>query len=64
MRKVTIMIDLMPPYITGKTTEEKLDNLIKYVNSLYDAVSRKFENIDITDLNASLADKVNKIDSI
>ena len=52
------MIDLMPPHISGETTEEKLDNLITYVDELYSIISRKFENIDITDLNASLASQI------
>lgn len=48
----------MPPHISGETTEEKLDNLITYVDELYSIISRKFENIDITDLNASLASQI------
>lgn len=50
------MLDIMPPAIYGRSTEEKLDSLITYVGAMYDAVSRQFENIDITNLNSTFAD--------
>ena len=33
--------------------------IISYLNTLVDAVNRMFENIDITNLNSNLADKIN-----
>ena len=48
------MIDLLPPDFHG-TDNEKLLQLIKYTQLLYDALSRKMENIDTQDLTPSLA---------
>ena len=56
------MIEIKPPAINGRTTEEKLNELIKYNEHLYDALSRKFENIDISDLNYTFAKKHEQYD--
>lgn len=46
------MIDKLPP------DDNSIDGLCKYYTELHDVLSRKFENIDITDLNYTLAEMI------
>lgn len=53
------MIDLPIPIFKGNT-EEKIKQLTKYTQEFYDTISRKFENIDITDCNYTLAEMIRR----
>jgi hypothetical protein len=45
--------------ITEGSAEDMLNQILSYLNTLVDAVNRMFENIDITNLNEELANKIN-----
>lgn len=51
------MIDLPAPVFEGNE-KQKLEQLTRYTADLHDTLSRKFENIDITDLNYTLAEMI------
>lgn len=54
------MIDLPAPILEGKDDTEKLAELCNYVEQLHSSLERMFSNIDISNLNSELAEKINK----
>lgn len=53
------MTDIPYPMISQGSAEDTLNQIIVYLNTLVDAINHMFENIDITNLNESLANRIN-----
>lgn len=58
------MIDLPYLQITGRTDSEKISQLIAYNNMLRDSLARVLSCIDICNLSAPLAEKINGIKGV
>lgn len=52
------MTDIPYPMIAQGDAATTVAQIISYLSTLVDSINRMFENIDITNLNANLADKI------
>lgn len=53
------MTDIPYPMISDDSVENRINQLLSYLNTMVDSINRVFENIDITNLNKTLAKKIN-----
>jgi hypothetical protein len=52
------MTDIPYPMISDDSIENRINQLLSYLNTMVDSINRMFENIDITNLNKTLAEKI------